>query len=66
MSISEQHEKLTAATLAHIKKLIPETPVDDYHEIRARRDRREALTVFFVELGFAAAVIGAIYWAMTR
>lgn len=66
MSISEQHEKLTEATLAHIKKLIPEPPLDDWHEIRARRDRREACAVFLVELGFAAAVIGAIVWGMTR
>jgi len=66
MSISEQHDKITEATMARIKATIQEPPVDDYYEIRARLDRREAFAVFAVELCLAAAVIGAIVWVMTR
>jgi len=66
MSISEQHEKLTEATLARIKATIPEPQVDDGFEVRVRQDRREAFAVFVIELCLAAAVIGLIIWGMTR
>lgn len=61
-----QHQKLTEATLAHIKKMIPEPQADDYYEIRVRQDRREALAVFAIELCLSAAVIGGIVWLVTR